>query len=112
MLTLKIIQDNPDFIIERLKIKGYDAREIVQKIIETNNKRRESQAKVDLLKAEMNRISKEIGILFREGKTNEANSAREQTAALKNEIKELDINPLLGNEKEILVVDARVRIEK
>ncbi|MBN1927678.1 MAG: serine--tRNA ligase [Prolixibacteraceae bacterium] len=90
MLTLKIIQDNPDFVIERLKIKGYNAREIVQKIIETNNKRRDSQAKVDLLKAEMNRLSKEIGILFREGKTTEANSAREQTAVLKNEIKELD----------------------
>ena len=63
MLTLKLIQENPDFVIERLKVKNFDASQLVEQINQLNNKRRETQAKVDLLKAEMNTLSKEIGQL-------------------------------------------------
>ncbi|MBN1767017.1 MAG: serine--tRNA ligase [Prolixibacteraceae bacterium] len=90
MLTLKFIQENTDLIIKRLKVKNFDATEIINKVIEQNNRRKETQAKVDLLKAEMNTISKEIGKLFQEKKIEEANAAKEKTTSLKEEIKSLD----------------------
>jgi len=91
MLTPKLIQENPGFVIERLKIKNFDAIESVHQILTLNNQRKESQAKVDSLKADMNQISKQIGSLIQSGKSEEAQKAREQTALLKDEIKGLDM---------------------
>lgn len=90
MLTLKYIQENTELIVERLKVKNFDASEIVNEIIEQNDKRKETQGKVDGLKAEMNKLSKEIGLLFKEKKIEEANAAKAKTAELKDEIKALD----------------------
>ena len=90
MLTLKLIQENPSFVVERLKVKNFDASELVDQINQLNNKRRETQAKVDVLKAEMNTLSKEIGQLFKDKKSDEANASKEKTVELKEEIKLLD----------------------
>ncbi|MDA3930596.1 MAG: serine--tRNA ligase [Prolixibacteraceae bacterium] len=90
MLTLKYIQENAELIIERLKVKNFDASAIVQQINEENNKRKETQLQVDALKAEMNKLSKEIGMLFKDKKIDEANAAKSKTAELKDEIKALD----------------------
>ena len=90
MLTLKLIQENPSFVVERLKVKNFDASELVDQINQLNNKRRETQAKVDVLKAEMNTLSKEIGQLFKDKKIDEANASKEKTVELKEEIKLLD----------------------
>ncbi|HUM88319.1 MAG TPA: serine--tRNA ligase [Prolixibacteraceae bacterium] len=90
MLTLKLIQSNPDFVIERLKVKNFDAIQIINQVNELNTQRKLTQTRVDNLKAEMNNLSKEIGNLFKEGKTSEANAAKEKTAELKEEIKNLD----------------------
>ena len=90
MLTLKFIQENPGLVIERLKVKYFDAAEIVNQIIELNNNRKETQIKVDNLKAEMNKLSKEIGDLFKEKKIEEANTAKAKTSELKEEIRALD----------------------
>ncbi|MBP7506986.1 MAG: serine--tRNA ligase [Prolixibacteraceae bacterium] len=90
MLTLKLIQNNPDFVIERLKVKNFDATEIIGQVNELNARRKTTQSKVDNLKAEMNNLSKEIGLLFKQNKTEEANAAKERTSVLKDEIKNLD----------------------
>lgn len=90
MLTLKFIQENTDFVIERLKLKRFDATQIVKEIVDQDNKRKETQTRVDALKAEMNRLSKEIGSLFQAGKADEANAAKAQTAEIKETIKGLD----------------------
>ncbi|ASB48818.1 serine--tRNA ligase [Alkalitalea saponilacus] len=89
MLTLKQIQDNKQEVIERLKIKNFDAVNIVDQIIELDNKRKSTQTEADNLQAEMNRLSKSIGQLFKEGKAEEANQAKETTAGLKEQIKNL-----------------------
>jgi seryl-tRNA synthetase len=105
MLTLKLIEEKPGFVVERLKTKGVDVEQTVQEIIDKNNLRKETQAKTDRLKSEMNRISKEIGLLFREGKKDEANKAKERTAELKNEIKTLDASfSEIGDELNALLV--------
>jgi len=87
MLTLNLIREKKDFIIERLKVKNFDAAEIIERILTLDTSRREIQVKTDNLQAEMNRISKEIGTLMKDGKKEEADVARQKTFALKEEIK-------------------------
>jgi seryl-tRNA synthetase len=91
MLTLAFIRENADSVIQKLKIKNFDAQEIVNKIIELDRFRRENQGKKDSLQAEMNHISKEIGLLFKSGKLEEANKAKLRTTELKEQIKALGI---------------------
>jgi seryl-tRNA synthetase len=87
MLTINLIREKKDFIIERLRVKNFDATGIIEKILELDTSRREIQVKTDTLQAEMNRISKEIGTLMKDGKKEEAETARQKTFTLKEEIK-------------------------
>jgi seryl-tRNA synthetase len=89
MLTINIIRDKKDFVIERLKIKNFEAGSIVDNILALDSIRRETQTKSDTLQSEMNRISKEIGILMKEGKQKAAEEAKIRTYYLKDEIKAL-----------------------
>jgi seryl-tRNA synthetase len=89
MLTLNLIREKRDFIIERLRVKNFDAAEILDRVISLDASRREIQTRTDSMQAEMNRISKEIGQLMKEGKKTEADEAREKTHKLKEEIKAL-----------------------
>jgi seryl-tRNA synthetase len=100
MLTINIIRERKEFIIERLKIKNFEAEKILSTIISLDSSRREFQSKTDILQAEMNRISKEIGVLMKEGRKPEADSAREKTFSLKEEIKTLS-DKLLPIENEL-----------
>ena len=90
MLNLKFIQDNPEMVIERLAVKRFDAREIVEKVIMLYKKRNEVQNESETQKAELNSLSREIGKLFKDGKISDANSAREKTIELKERIKNLE----------------------
>lgn len=89
MLTINFIREKKEFIVERLKVKNFEAGTIIDKILTLDTSRREIQSKSDMLQAEMNRISKDIGILMKEGKKEEAETAKEKTYSLKEEIKSL-----------------------
>lgn len=89
MLTISLIREKRDFIIERLKIKNFDAAEILDKIISLDTERRDLQTRTDQMQAEMNRITKEIGQLMKDGKKAEADEAKEKTYSLKEEIRNL-----------------------
>jgi len=90
MLNLKFIQDNPELVVEKLKKKNFDAAGIVSQIIDLYQQKNKLQATADTAKAEMNKISKEVGQLFREGKTAEADAAKARTSELKENIKQID----------------------
>ena len=90
MLNLKFIQENPELVIEKLKRKNFDATEIVNQITDSYKQKNKLQGQADEAKAEMNKISKQIGLLFREGKKEEANAAKERTSELKENIKSYD----------------------
>jgi seryl-tRNA synthetase len=92
MLNIRFIQDNPELVVEKLKRKNFDASEIVENILDLYQQKNKLQAEADTAKAEMNRISKEIGLLFREGKHAEANAAKSRTTELKENIKQFDVN--------------------
>ena len=100
MLTIALIREKKDFIIERLKVKNFNAEEIIKKILELDTSRREIQVKTDTLQGDMNRISKEIGSMMKDGKRDEAQSAKEKTFSLKEEIKVLS-EKLLPLENEL-----------
>ena len=89
MLTINLIREKKEFIIERLKVKNFDAEEIINRILLLDASRREIQSKTDMLQGEMNRISKEIGSLMKAGKREEAEAAKEKTYSLKEVIKSL-----------------------
>jgi seryl-tRNA synthetase len=90
MLNLKFIQENPELVVAKLKKKHFDASAIVKEITTLTAKKNETQATADKYKAEMNKISKEVGSLMREGKKDEAEAAKIRTAELKESIKQLD----------------------
>ncbi|HNW57266.1 MAG TPA: serine--tRNA ligase [Bacteroidales bacterium] len=89
MLTINLIREKKEFVIERLKVKNFKAEEIIDKILELDSSRREIQTKTDSLQNEMNQISKEIGGLMKDGRKAEAEAAKEKTYSLKEEIKTL-----------------------
>ena len=87
MLTLKFIQENKDHVIERLKVKNFQAEEIVDEILELDQSRRSTQSNMDNNQAELNKMSKEIGMLFKSGKVDEANQLKEKNTELKDNVK-------------------------
>lgn len=89
MLTINLIREKKDFVIKRLKVKNFNAEELIDSILLLDTSRREIQNKADMVQAEMNRISREIGLLLKSGKKKEADVAREKTYSLKEEIKSL-----------------------
>lgn len=90
MLTLKVITENTDEVIRRLAKKHFDAKELIAKIIEADKKRRATQLSLDNSLAELNTISKSIGMLMKEGKKEEADAARGKTAQIKENNKTLE----------------------
>ena len=99
MLTINLIREKRDFIAERLKIKNFKSDEILDRIIELDSRRRDIQTKSDMMQSDLNRISKEIGTLLRENRKSEAETAKEKTYKLKEDIKSFsDQLAILDNE--------------
>jgi seryl-tRNA synthetase len=89
MLNINLIRQRKTFIINRLKIKNFEAKSIIENILRLDSSLREIQSKSELLQGEMNRISKEIGVFIKNGKQDEAEKVKEKTSSLKVEIKSL-----------------------
>ncbi len=94
MLQLQAIRDSKNNIINALKKRNIDATSIVENVLELDEKRRATQTRLDNTLAESNKLSKEIGMLFKTGKAQEATILKEKTVALKEESKTLteDLN--------------------
>ena len=91
MLTIKQITDDKEGVIKGLEKKHFaGAREAIDAVLRQNDLRRETQGKLDTLLQAMNAKSKEIGALMREGKREEAEAAKAEVAAKKEESKKLD----------------------
>lgn len=88
MLTLKDIKSSTEDIINRLKIKSIDATATIEIIISLDQQRINQQIIIDGINNELNILAKEIGSLFKSGKTEEANLAKEKTTSLKELVKQ------------------------
>ena len=83
MLTLKMLRDDPEGVVGKLKIKNFDAESIVGKILELDSLRRNLQTESDELLARQKQIAAKIGALMKEGRKDEAEAAKAETAQLK-----------------------------
>ncbi len=90
MIQLQYIKEHRDECIERLKIKNVaDVEQRIDEIIALDERRRALQQRSDAVKAEQNAIAKEIGMLFKQGKRDEAEAKKARTADLKADEKQL-----------------------
>ena len=90
MLTLSVIKENPEAVIERLAVKNFDARTLIERIIELDKVRRNRQQARDNQAAELNKMAATIGALMKQGKKEEAEAAKAQVATLKESNKAID----------------------
>jgi seryl-tRNA synthetase len=89
MLQVANIRANKEAYIEALKKRNFDAAGIFSEVLELDETRRSTQAELDDTLAESNRISKEIGLMFKNGEHLKANLLKEKTAGLKDKSKTL-----------------------
>lgn len=90
MLQIQFIRDHTQEVIRRLAIKNFDGAVIITDILMADDHRKDVQKRLDDINAESNNLAREIGILFKSGKTAEANTLKEQTVSLKTKAKELE----------------------
>ena len=89
MLEITYLREHAQAAAAGLKKRGLDAEQSIQDILKLDELRRQNQNELDQALAESNQISKEIGLLYKEGKRDEADKAKARTAELKERIKEL-----------------------
>ena len=93
MLTLKLISEETERVIEGLEKKHFNnAKETIERVLELDKSRRDYQQKLDNNKQQQNLLSKQIGGLMKEGKKEEANETKDKVAELKALDKDLQNN--------------------
>ena len=90
MLDIRLLRDQPDFVRQRLALRGAGDEALVDQILSLDEQRRKLLAEVEQLKAQRNRISKEIGVLIGQKKTAEAEARKKETRDLGDRIAALD----------------------
>ncbi len=89
MLQINRIRADKDAIIEAMKKRNFDASELINKAIELDDLRKKTQTENDNLLAEMNKLSKEIGQLYKSGEAKKAEILKQKTTQIKEQIKAL-----------------------
>ena len=92
MLTLQLINQDPEDVIRRLAVKHFDAREPIMRIVELDKQRRALQKQRDDNAAVLNKMAAQIGALMKQGNRDEAENVKAQVAELKTANKEIDDN--------------------
>ena len=82
MLDMKFVRENPEIVKQNIKNKFQDQKlKLVDEVIELDAQKREAQQEADALRAERNKLSKQIGALMGQGKKEEAEKVKKQVAA-------------------------------
>lgn len=87
MLTIQQIKENPQYVIDRLKVKGFDGKEKIEKILALDERRRTLQLQSDTIAAGLNRQAAEIGKLMKAGEREAAEAAKAEVAKAKEDMK-------------------------
>ena len=90
MLTLKLLREDPQFVIKRLAVKNFDASAIVEKILEQDRVRRSCQTELDAALAAQKAKAKEIGALMQQGRKDEAEAAKKEVAQMKENSRKIE----------------------
>jgi seryl-tRNA synthetase len=90
MLTLKEINQDPEGVVHRLSKKHFDAKVMIDQLMEADGQRRSTQTTLDSLLGEINSLSRSIGTLMKEGRKEDALFARERVGMLKESTRQLE----------------------
>lgn len=91
MIDIKFIRENPELVKENIRKKFQDEKlPLVDEVAEFDKQFRDAKTKGDALRGDRNRISKEIGLLMREGKKDEAEAAKQKVKDLEKELQDLE----------------------
>ena len=100
MLDLKFVRENPDIVKQNIKNKFQDRKlPLVDEVIELDAKARATQTEADELRANRNKLSKQIGALMAQGKKEEAEAVKAQVSADAAKLAELEASEKELNEK-------------
>ena len=89
MLQVNFLRENKDRVLEGLQKRNFKQTELIEEAISVDDNRKKLQFELDQNLAEMNKISKEIGLMMREGKKEEAENAKSKTAEFKENAQDL-----------------------
>ena len=89
MLNISNLREQKKEIVELLKIKNFNALDLIDSVIEKDNSRKLNQQKSDEVLSKLNQIAKEIGALYKQGNIEKANSLKQSSVELKEESKKL-----------------------
>lgn len=89
MLTIQTIKADPEFVISRLAVKGFDGRAVITEILEIDAERRRLQQKTDNDASSLKKLAASIGSLMKQGAKEEAEKVKEEVARIKGETKGL-----------------------
>ena len=92
MLSISNLREQKKEIVELLKIKNFNALDLIDSVIEKDNSRKLNQQKSDEVLSKLNQIAKEIGVLYKQGNIEKANSLKQSSVELKEESKKLSAN--------------------
>jgi seryl-tRNA synthetase len=92
MLNISNLREQKKEIVELLKIKNFNALDLIDSVIEKDNSRKLNQQKSDEVLSKLNQIAKEIGALYKQGNIEKANSLKQSSVELKEESKKLSAN--------------------
>lgn len=87
MLTLQTIKSDPEFVVSRLAVKGFDGRGVITEILDIDAERRRLQQKCDSDASTLKKLASSIGMLMKQGDKDGAEKAKEEVARLKGETK-------------------------
>lgn len=90
MLQLNYIREKKEEAIQRLAIKNFDARSIIDQVLELDNGRRKTQNELDAILNEANILAKQVGELYKSGKKSEGDELKNKSAVLKESSKKLE----------------------
>ncbi len=90
MLDIKLIREQPDSVRQRLASRGAGDEARIDELLALDEQRRKAIAEVEQLKAQRNRVSKEIGALMAQKKTAEAEAKKQETREIGERITALD----------------------
>ncbi|MBR6256364.1 MAG: serine--tRNA ligase [Lachnospiraceae bacterium] len=100
MIDIKYLREHPEEVKENIKKKFQDEKlPLVDEVIELDKERRDAQKEADELKASRNTLSKQIGVLMKEGKKEEAEEVKKQVAANAEKLAQLDAKQAEMEEK-------------
>ncbi len=89
MLTINTIKTDPEFVISRLAVKGFDGRAIITEILEIDAERRRLQQKTDNDASSLKKLAASVGALMKQGAKDEAEKVKAEVARIKGETKGL-----------------------